>query len=264
MKAYNFAKRISVCTNNIQRKNFVLAKMVGLANYLGYELEVQKMDIDPRYGNENLILRSGHKNPLLITAHYDAFLINENSAFTTPGANDNGSGLGAVMQAALKLKGLPIDYVFFGAEEQDYFGSKYYVANLDEEPRGVVNLDTCGSGGDLGILIPDVVYVDDDELASTDKELNSVYLSAIQELGLQFCIDDPLASGDHCAFMKAGIPATTIQGEDHSFYGIVDGKYDLSKMIMHTGGDTINAVDKDFLENVVQVLIEGSKRLLND
>ena len=59
---------------------------------------------------------------------------------------------------------------------------------------------------------------------------------------------------------KALVPLTL---KDHDFYGIVDGKYVENRMIMHTVQDTIDTVDEAFLENIVNVLVEGSKRLLD-
>ena len=70
-----------------------------------------------------------------------------------------------------------------------------------------------------------------------------------------------MATGDHGPFLEAGIPATTLQGEDLDFFGIVDGEYVPEKMIMHTPEDTIDWIDEEFLSKVVKVLIVGVESL---
>jgi len=248
--------------SNVERGCFIEELVKDRAFSSGRTLQCQRINTDPKYGDRNFVLKSGARDPLLLTAHYDSFVIDKATGATAPGANDNGSGVGAVLQAAQYLKELPVDIALFGAEEAGCLGALQYIAEMTDKPRAVVNLDTCGSGGTLGILIPNAVYVEREDLRATDKELNSYYLASANELGFKVCEEDPLATGDHCDFIKAGIPATTLQGEDHSFYGLVDGKYVSEKMIMHTAKDDIGTVDKLFLEQIVQVLIAGSKKLL--
>ena len=262
MDAYNIAKELSSYRTNVQRGDFAKDLAQRQAKFLGYEFVTQNIDVDSKYGDMNFILRSNKRSPLLITAHYDAFVIDESSGLTVPGANDNGSGLGVILQASKELKKLPVDFALFGAEEVGCIGAKHYISEMKDKPRAVINLDTCGSGGKLGILIPKSVYVGN-TIEPISTELNSHYLATANKLGYQVCEDDPLATGDHCAFMEEGIPATTLQGEDHSFYGIVDGQYVEPMMVMHTEKDTIKTVDKQFLEQIVQVLTEGSKRLIS-
>ena len=261
MDAYEVARELSRYRDNVGRRDFIERLARDLALSLGYRLILQDIDVDPKYGNRNFILDSGHDNPLLNTAHYDGYVIDEATGETTPGANDNGSGIGAVVQALQQLKGLPVDVVFFGAEEADSLGAKQYIAQMTKKIRAVVNLDTCGSGGKLGMLIPDSVEVGP-ELRQIDAKLNAHYLASAESFGIKICGHDPLAIGDHCNFIEAGIPATTIQGEDLEYYGMEDEKYIDGKGVMHTAKDTIEEVDREFLQQVVLVLIAGSKRLL--
>ena len=109
---------------------------------------------------------------LVIGAHYD-------SAFDSPGANDNGSGTAAVLELARLLAGvrgkapLRIRFVLFVNEEPPFFktnrmGSLVYARQLrasGERVRGMWSLETLGYYSDqpgsqhypfpLGMLYPD-------------------------------------------------------------------------------------------------------------
>lgn len=81
-----------------------------------------------------------------LTAHYDSYL-------DSPGANDNGTGLAALLEMACLLKevekSLPVNVhlVFMGAEEVGILGSRVYVNTNIEALKGckvVINFDTFG------------------------------------------------------------------------------------------------------------------------
>ena len=82
----------------------------------------------------------------IICAHYDAI------AFAAaPGADDNGSGTAAVLEAARILSHYQTKYTLVFAlwdqEEEGYFGSSYYVNNIPasgDSIMGVVNIDMIG------------------------------------------------------------------------------------------------------------------------
>ena len=114
------------------------------------------------------------------------------------------------------------------------------------------------------MLIPEIVHVNYHDLKKTDDALNRTFIKSAIEIGLPIHRDDVLATGDHGPFLEAGIPATTLQGEDLDFFGIVNGEYVTEKMIMHTRKDTMDWVDEEFLSQVVKVLINGVKSLALD
>jgi hypothetical protein len=262
MNAYEIAHQLSQLTTNQHRKQFMDKTVDELATITGRAVEKQEIAIDERFGNTNFLLLSNDPEPLIISAHYDAFLIGRET--TTPGANDNGSGIGALCEVASKLFHLPVDFVFFGGEEIGCKGAKEYLKQNTKNIRGIVNLDTCGSGGNLGLLVPETVHVNHSDLKKTDDALNQAFIQSAIEIGLPIHRDDVLATGDHGPFLEAGIPATTLQGEDLDFYGIVDGEYVPEKMIMHTPEDTIDWVDEEFLSKVVRVLINGVESLAKE
>jgi hypothetical protein len=88
--------------------------------------------------------------PLLVLgAHYD-------TAPGTPGADDNGSGVAALLELAARFKKEPCRYelrlVFFNTEEPPFFGTKqmgsvHYAKALKKEGRpvaGMISLETLG------------------------------------------------------------------------------------------------------------------------
>lgn len=91
---------------------------------------------------------------LLLGGHYDTL--------RGPGANDNGTGIGAgleiVRELASRPAALPVAYIGFGAEEiqpvpgvgHHHIGSRYYVAHMSAQARrnlvAYVNLDMVGIG----------------------------------------------------------------------------------------------------------------------
>lgn len=139
----------------------------------GYQVQTQPFD-DGRVRNIEVALvpDDGPGPSLVIGAHYD-------SAFTSPGANDNGSGVAALLELARLLADLqaevsaPIRLVFFANEEPPFFktgrmGSMVYAERLrasGEEVRGMWSLETLGWYSDragsqhypfpLGMLYPD-------------------------------------------------------------------------------------------------------------
>jgi len=90
---------------------------------------------------------------IIVCAHYD-------SAYGSPGANDNASGVEAMLKVAEKIikkeTAKTIKFIAFGAEEYLMIGSSYYVESLKEKGqvkkiKAVINLDMVGAGNTLTI-----------------------------------------------------------------------------------------------------------------
>ncbi len=105
---------------------------------------------------------------LMLTAHYDATgsrtagWSNEWQTASAPGADDNGTGVAAVLEIArcLQSEDLPFDLriVFFSGEELDRLGSIDFVSRCDdacaEKILGVINMDMIGySGAGRGVTV---------------------------------------------------------------------------------------------------------------
>lgn len=149
------------------------------------------------------------------------------SVAVSPGANDNASGVAAVLEAARLLAGVPtartVHFVGFGAEELGLIGSAHYVRQRSGTVVGMVNLDMVGNGRDLMLLH-----------SGRDDAVVSVAERVARQLGI------PVrrsrlgnAGSDHVNFERAGIPAVFVfSGED--------GVY-------HTPGDVAGRVDADLI-----------------
>jgi hypothetical protein len=139
----------------------------------GYQVDSQPFDDGHARNIEvSLVPDDGSGPSLVIGAHYD-------SAFAASGANDNGSGVAALLELARMLADLqsqtsfPIRLVFFANEEPPFFktdlmGSLVYARRLiasGEQVQGMLSLETLGYYSDrpgsqhypfpLGMLYPD-------------------------------------------------------------------------------------------------------------
>ncbi|MFZ5944162.1 MAG: M28 family metallopeptidase [Bacillota bacterium] len=145
---------------------------------------------------------------IIISAHHDHLGSLDNQLY--PGANDNASGVAAVLEMARVLKSkehLPYSVIiaFWGGEEMGLLGSSYFVENPVVDPaqvRMVINLDSIGSGADNDFIIWN---------GDAGKIVQGIY-SHLQELeGGEFVLENTTQnSSDHKPFSQAQIPAITI------------------------------------------------------
>lgn len=163
----------------------------------------------PRTTSHNVIGRyrpANAVNPesrILVGAHYDTTL-------DTPGAYDNASGVGAVVDIARRVieaeLAVNIDFVFFACEENGILGSTEIVTRLREQSnldieRAIV-LDMVSGGEEFS------VWVDQDETSFVDDLVAGTDAADID----QDCVDlTPQKPGsDGWPFHDAGIPTTTL------------------------------------------------------
>lgn len=177
---------------------------------------------------------------IIIGAHHD-------SVPDSPGANDNASGVSAVLELARVFADYPVDtevrFVTFGAEEWGLFGSAYYVENLPEaEQERVVayfNMDMIGSE-DAGAEYPLGGLI----MYTVDGEKNTVTdfgaASAVKMIGEMLPYGEEGRS-DHWSFHEAGIPAATF------IHSPLEPWY-------HQPEDTIDRIDKEKLEEVARII----------
>ena len=153
---------------------------------------------------------------LIISAHYD-------SAEDSVGANDNGSGVAAVLELARILKDTEMPYnvkfILFSGEEKYMLGSRWYVGNLSEDERkqiiGVINIDTIAEKSDLGYMAmiegnkrPDDIEYDDEGLKKL-AELNKNSMSDLFTSSDRFYLT-MATNSDHYPFALVDIPAVSI------------------------------------------------------
>lgn len=164
----------------------------------------------------------------LLTAHFDSW-------DAAQGANDNGTGVSVVLEAARILKSMNLKprhtlrFVFFSGEEQSDLGSKAYVdqhkAELDHT-WAVINTDS-GGQTPLGLQL----YGRDDLTPATAEILKP--LAAIDANHL---VMDAAFDSDEEPFMVVGVPVYSLAVEE--------GDYNFRH---HTIVDTFERVDPRML-----------------
>lgn len=150
---------------------------------------------------------------VLLSAHFDHLGQWQNRLY--PGANDNASGVGAVLEMARVLssqkKDLPYSIIvaFWGAEEMGLIGSKYFIDNPPLDLKKIylaINLDSIGSGNENHFLYwsagPRQVT---DELYSRWQNREQLVISRQ---------DTTHNTSDHEALGRASIPAVTILSDN--------------------------------------------------
>ena len=200
----------------------------------------------------------------VVGAHLD-------SVAAGPGIQDNGSGVGAILEIALQMSELGlferelsvqnrIRFAFWGAEELGLLGSEYYVATLPddefEEITANLNFDMIGSPNYVRF-----VYDGDGSVSEQGGPEGSAFLEWLfndyfQDQGLATAPTAFDGRSDYGPFIQAGIPAgglfTGAEGiktdEEAAIYGGSAGvAYDAC---YHEACDTIDNFSRQGLEEM--------------
>lgn len=156
----------------------------------------------------------------LVGAHLDTVAV-------SPGAEDNGSGVGVLLELARvsasttgrAALGLPTVFVAFGAEEpigpaddQHHLGSQQHVASLAPRElaalRAVVSLDRVGVGARLPVSAT----------PEGSDPLRDRLLAIARTRGVAAFADEDGTSSDHWSYAKAGVPAARLGSTPYAGY----------------------------------------------
>ncbi len=152
---------------------------------------------------------------ILYTAHYDSCvaLTDVNPLELAPGANDNGTGVAALLEAmptfAKTVFDKTVKVIFFSGEENFMQGSKAYVeAHKSDNIIGVINMDMFGNDPEDARCFE--IHVG--SLPESDP-LGRAFAAAIADYNIPLTYDyfpySAYELGDHTPFWNAGIPAMT-------------------------------------------------------
>jgi hypothetical protein len=192
---------------------------------------------------------------ILLTAHYDSR--SGGSPYTcAPGADDNATGVAAVLESARALAGAETDYtiefVLFDGEELGLLGSRAYAQNLDPGTNyeAVVNLDMLGydKGADWSI-----------EIAGRAEPVDSViasFISAtVETLGLvlqpEFLTSQRLTSDQMSFWHHDTIPSVLL----------IEGRYGDLSPYYHSCYDEADKVDYEYLTECTKLALGTVARL---
>ncbi|MCM3485071.1 M28 family metallopeptidase [Kocuria rosea] len=219
----------------------------GVLSGLGFATRTQTVALHGG-STQNLVAerpgRGGDGRAVLVTAHLDSINVRDGAAAPAPGADDNGSGAAGVLAVARALRAHPgardLRLILFGGEEQGLFGSRHYVAELDQQARerihSVVNMDmiACRNTPAPTVLL--------EGAAVSQAVLEELAAAAQAHTGLTVQTSLLPFNSDHVPFLDAGIPAVlTIEG--------ADGANDR----IHTAGDTLEHVDHDLAVEILRM-----------
>ena len=189
---------------------------------------------------------------VLVTAHYDSRTNNPNDGTSrAPGADDNGSGVAAMLEIARVLSAQTwnqdVIFIAFAAEEQGRHGSRHYITNRLIDSAGidaVFNLDIVG--GRPGIS-PSVRVFSPGPDTSLPRQLaryldfvGGLYLPAFDVIMVDG-VDREGRYSDHMTFLDVGIPALRL----------TESEEDPSRN--HNALDTSEALDYNYLRQIAQL-----------
>ncbi len=197
---------------------------------------------DTIWGQNISFRREGEREPdrrVLLAAHYDSK--SPTPYECAPGADDNASGVAAVLECARILRGerlsRSVEFVLFDGEELGLIGSRAYAAALDTDVvyDGVLNLDMIGwspAGEAFSAAIGKRTGATPDTILAGAIE-TAIELYALP-LETSYLLPGAPGSSDHIAFWDVGVPAVLL---------IEGGTREERTPYYHTCGDAANTLN---------------------
>ncbi len=190
-----------------------LAWLVDEVEALGFVAELDPFDAAGETATNLVVVHPGvdPQAVWIYSAHYDS--TSNEPTFAAPGADDNASGVAAVLEAARILSRHrfrdEIRFVFTAAEEQGSLGSEHLAAQLAAEPvtvGGVIAPDMIGywplgDGDAFDILGDESSEHLVEGMADMADRMGVAYKTWIRH---DYCWGD-----DHTRYQDAGLPALT-------------------------------------------------------
>lgn len=190
----------------------------------------------------NLVATRGDVRPgrpwLAVGAHLD-------TVPQAPGAEDNASGVGALLAvaeaAAERRTRLPVVLVAFGSEEprgptdaDHHYGSRAYVDSLGPRERrtlrGMVSLDRVGVGDTLPV-----------GTAGPRNRIGNQLLAAARRAGVPTRFESGQRSSDHWSFTRDGLPAARLGSTPYAGY--------------HSPQDLPSVIDRPQLDRTIRTTL---------
>jgi hypothetical protein len=186
----------------------------------GYATQLQTVAVGAGTSRNLIADRIGQgldRKLVIVGAHLDSVNLAGGPGADAPGADDNASGSAGVLAIARALGEHPSSHdlrlVLFGGEEQGLFGSRHYVAALDQTERdrivAMINMDMiAGRNTD----VPTVLL---EGAAVSQGMIDALAAAAQSTTGLAVQTSLHPFNSDHVPFLDRGIPAVlTIEGAD--------------------------------------------------
>lgn len=183
---------------------------------------------------------------VIICAHYDAMP----GGTTAPGADDNGSGTCAVLEAARVMAGMSFEntvvFALWDKEEQGMLGSAYYAsaaAGNDEQITAVVNMDAIGYDGNGDGLLRIHTRAVGNSIAIKDS---MVLVNTTYGLNLPIAVNNPGETySDHASFWSEGYGAILL----------IEDFDDDPNPHYHSPTDELQYIDTAYWTNLTRIAI---------
>lgn len=142
---------------------------------------------------------------VMLGAHLD-------SVMDGPGLNDNGSGVGMLLELARWVASreprATVRVAFWAGEEEGLYGSRDYVAGLSSDERDAIeaylDLDMVGSPNFVRFLLADAPAVP--EIAERNARIQDLFTAYFDALGQEVEPVETFGGADHGPFAQAGVP----------------------------------------------------------
>jgi aminopeptidase YwaD len=228
-----------------------VAYCVGALKGFGYTVTTMPFKLPNGSTSRNVVaVKAGTSaRQVIFGAHID-------SKPPSPGANDNGSGAGAVLELAHALSGTgtvepTVVFVLFGAEEMSdsnpshhHFGSRAYVARLTAARRAnisaLVSVDMIGYGPYFYARTMGIGPKALQSRLRTFASARSIYLRYLKDTSRY-------GSSDHEPFERAGIPSVWLEWRSDPTY--------------HTARDTVAHLQVARIGVTGQMLLDWTRSL---
>ena len=202
--------------------------------------------------------------PLIVAAHYD-------TVPGSPGADDNASALAVLLEAARRLRSVPLSrevrFIAFSLEEEDLLGSLAYVSSLrkdGQEIGGAIVLECVGyaraaeGSQRMPPGVPIAVPTVGDFLAIVGNTASAALVAAVEGAAKEHVPDLKTIAllvpgngellpdsrrSDHAAFWHYGYPAVMLTDTAN-----------FRNPNYHASTDTIETLDLGFMEKVAQTV----------
>ena len=190
-----------------------------VGEYIYNELELYGLSVKykpwtyKKYSGKNIeaTINGTAKNDgiVIICAHYDSVAV-------SPGADDDGSGVAAVLVIANIMSKITfnstVKFVFFSGEEQGIFGSLVYVQNAIENNEniiGVICLDGVGYAvtSEDGKKVEHFANDQSDWMIDISEEISQLYFDIIE---LEVLRRPHSGTSDHHSFVQYGYDGSFI------------------------------------------------------
>lgn len=189
---------------------------------------------------------------ILICAHYDSIMEDiNNSKDRAPGADDNASGVSAVLEIARIICHVSLEYsiqfAFFSGEEQDQWGAKNYSLHIKKNNvnlHRLINLDMVGRP-----QLSDHIIIERDlgnKVSTNDKD-SQRFGEILEQMTLDYTDLDvllgPIYDSDYMPFEALGY--------------VVVGLYDGGQIYdtYHSKNDVPALLNMDFIVSVTKLVI---------